>query len=386
MPSAKQAARATSGSSSIASGISSPPTSVPCSAEARARKVADRLAAAPPHRLELDLGAHPLEDRQQPGPGRVGADSLQRHLAARRRAGRRPGRRRPRRSRRARQARSVRGVWPGARRCRRAARQRRRRRRRACARCGRGCAQRLAQPGLPLGEQSGEEQARLDLGAGDRQLVIDSPQRRRLDLEWRQALLAAAQLGAHLAQWRGDAVDRAAPDRVVAVERPLAARLPGEPAGQQAQQGAGVADVDRAGAAGLRRPTPWMRITGSMPLGIDALDFGAECPHRPEGRTGVGGVEIALDLRSRLPPSRRSGQRGGRSTCRPAGAGCRAGAQSDRSASPSDLGAVADGADAVAELADQGRGALGLLVARRPRARPRRRSCRAPGRAPCPRC
>ena len=49
---------------------------------------------------------------------------------------------------------------------------------------------------------------------------------------------------AHLAQRRGDAVDGPAADRLVAVERPLAAGLAREPAGREPHQRARVADVD----------------------------------------------------------------------------------------------------------------------------------------------
>ena len=46
----------------------------------------------------------------------------------------------------------------------------------------------------------------------------------------------------------GHAVHRAAADRLVAVERPLPCALPRQPAGKQAQQCPGVADVDAARA------------------------------------------------------------------------------------------------------------------------------------------
>jgi hypothetical protein len=65
-----------------------------------------------------------------------------------------------------------------------------------------------------------------------------------LDLERRQAVLACAEAGAHLPQGHGDAIDRPAADRLIAVQRPIAPLLPGEPARQQPQQRPRVADVD----------------------------------------------------------------------------------------------------------------------------------------------
>ena len=118
-----------------------------------------------------------------------------------------------------------------------------------------------------------------------------------------------------------------------------------------ARRGAAQADAARS------------RITGVDAAGADALDLGAERLDRGQGRAGVGGVEVALDRRSPPPPSPRSAPRGGRSTCRPAGAGVpRSGpAGSKRVAigySPSPTALTR-----VAELAHQRRGALGLLVA-----------------------
>ena len=73
----------------------------------------------------------------------------------------------------------------------------------------------------------------------------------------------AVDLGAHQPQRLDDPVDRAPADRLVAVEGPLALRLPGQPARQDAQQGAGVADVDRAAGRAPRSPTPRIRKLGA---------------------------------------------------------------------------------------------------------------------------
>ena len=99
--------------------------------------------------------------------------------------------------------------------------------------------------GLALGEQAGDQHARLDLGAGDRKLVGDAAERRPLHAKRRQAAVAALDLGAHQPQGLGDPVHGAAPDRLVSVERPGPAALPRQPAGQDAKQGAGVLHLDR---------------------------------------------------------------------------------------------------------------------------------------------
>ena len=70
--------------------------------------------------------------------------------------------------------------------------------------------------------------------------------------ERREAALARLDRRAHQAERRGHAVDGAPADRGVAVERPAPALLPGQPAGQQPHQRAGVADVDQIGRR--RRP------------------------------------------------------------------------------------------------------------------------------------
>ena len=225
--------------------------------------------------------------------------------------------------------------------------------------------QRLDHPRLALGQQPGEEQAGLDLGAGDRQLVgrCRAAARRATSSGGRRSS-RALELGAHPAQRLGDPVDRAAADRVVAVERPLAALLPGEPARQQPQQGAGVADVDRrrsrrrAGrrpGSAARRPAPRASLDPGAPSACD----------RGQRRARVGGVEVALDRRSPPRPSPRSAPRGGRSTC-PAGGAQRAAqgpAGSKRRHRRDPTAPAPSTVTRVAELADQRRGALGLLVA-----------------------
>ena len=133
--------------------------------------VGDRLAAlvlAPP--LDRDrLGPHPPQDLEQARPGRVGADVVEQQVAAEddRRgedeeggggevtgdddAARLEALGRGR-SRRRRPSRLYRGAGGGV----------------ACARSGRGSAAARLTTGLALGDEPGEEQAGLHLGAGDR--------------------------------------------------------------------------------------------------------------------------------------------------------------------------------------------------------------------------
>ena len=73
------------------------------------------------------------------------------------------------------------------------------------------------------GVEAGEEDARLDLRRGDRQLVADRLQLAAAVDVQRRAAVAVAEHGAHQPQRHRHAVDRAAADRLVAVERERAA-------------------------------------------------------------------------------------------------------------------------------------------------------------------
>ena len=80
--------------------------------------------------------------------------------------------------------------------------------------------------------EPGEQDARLDLRGGDRQLVADRLQLAAAVDVQRRAAVAVAEHGAHQLERHRDAVDRAAADRLVAVERE---RCPsGRPAGRAA--------------------------------------------------------------------------------------------------------------------------------------------------------
>ena len=107
----------------------------------------------------------------------------------------------------------------------------------------------------------------------------------------REAAAARAQLRAHQAQRLGDPVDRAPADRLVAVERERAALLRRQPAGQQAQQRARVAHVDR--------PIRFARLAQAGAahdhLLAAQLHQRAERAHRLQRRVGVGRVQVALD-------------------------------------------------------------------------------------------
>ena len=260
--------------------------------------------------------------------------------------------------------------------------------------------QRLDHAGLARGEERGEEQAGLDLGARHRQLVGDAVERRALDLERRQALLAGAQPRSHQAERHGDAVDRAPADRLVAVERPGPLRLPGEPARQQAQQRPRVADVDRRRARAAQPDPGDPQARRAEPVALAdrvCRQLVADQPrpdrlHGGERRAGVGGVEVADDLG--LPLAHRGDHRravgdrlvGGRAEDAAQGA---EGVEVGGSVSSVAGGKLPSGADD-ASRRGRARGPERRRArpgrARRPRSRRRRRSCPGPGRAPCPRC
>ncbi len=96
------------------------------------------------------------------------------------------------------------------------------------------------------GQHPRDQHARLHLCAGHRQLVLDARQVRAVHGEGGETALACLEPGAHGPQRLGHPVDRAAADRLVSVEGPGASRLPGEPARQEAHQGARVAHVEQS--------------------------------------------------------------------------------------------------------------------------------------------
>ena len=203
-----------------------------------------RLAAIVGVLLDLDRGAHPVEDPQQAHAGRIQPDAFEPHRAARHDRRRDQRGRPPRRSRR--------GLESGPRSRRSAGRDRDPRvagppvtgrgaqAQRLDPRAGRpqhplGVVPRrgrLGHGGLALGEQAGEQHAGLHLGARDGQPVLDPAQAAALDAQRRQAPVAAVHLGAHQAQGLGDAVNGPAADRLVAVERPRSGACPASQPGR----------------------------------------------------------------------------------------------------------------------------------------------------------
>jgi hypothetical protein len=164
---------------------------------------------------------------------------------------------------------------------------------------------RLHHGGAAGGQQAREQHARLHLRRGHRHRVLDALQRPAGDGERRKAPVTCLDVRAHQLQRAGDAVDRPAADRLVAVERPAPALLARQPAGEQAHQRAGVADVDRAVGPPRR---PQAGAADRQRTVAVALDQRAERLHGVQRRVGVGRVEVAGD-RDRGVPHR--AQQGG---------------------------------------------------------------------------
>ena len=93
-----------------------------------------------------------------------------------------------------------------------------RRRGRAGARCGRGSARARSRSSCPTASRPAISTHDLTCGAGDRQRVLDPAQRHAVHGERGEAAVVRVDPRAHLAQRDRDAIDGAAPDRLVAVE------------------------------------------------------------------------------------------------------------------------------------------------------------------------
>ena len=229
----------------------------------------------------------------------------------------------------------------------------------------------------PVGQQAGDQHARLHLRAGHRQLVVDPGQRRRRA----PGTGRSAPRGRRASRPSGPAarppVDGAAADRLVAVERPLA-----RPAARRASPAAGACSVPelptsmrrrhvgrRAQPDAADRPAspsrslharaPSARIASSVELGV--VRRGGSCATATARRT-----------------SPRTAPRGARSTCRPAGGPCRAAAPRGRSGRRSCAARHGE-----PELLDQRLGAVGGVVACDPERRPGQSACPGRARAPC---
>ena len=152
---------------------------------------------------------------------------------------------------------------------------------------------------LAVGQQAREQHARLHLRARDRQLVLDPVQVGALDDHRRQPSLAEVDARAHAPQRMRDAVDRPARGcsrrrRASSVPR----GWPGKPAGQDAQQGARVADVDRRPRPGRRRagPRPPARGRVPAPRGWASHEPRAQRGDGLQRRGGVRRAQVAAHL------------------------------------------------------------------------------------------
>ena len=268
-----------------------------------ARATRRRAIGSPPCSplgVDLDLGPHPLEDREQAGPGRVDADLLEHHLAARRRAARRRRRRRPRRGRRGRRSRPASSrsagrtttVSPS--------------RRTIGAGGGQhplavvAARQRLDDPRLALGEQAGEEQAGLDLGAGDRQLVARSRAAARRGS--RSGGSRSSRRSGRRPSRRSGTATRSTGRRRIESSPSSVHSPPSCPASQPGSSRSRVPALPTSIAAGGPAQADAPRSADCGP-GI-ALDPRPERRDRGQGRARVGGVEVALDPRLPLPHRR----------------------------------------------------------------------------------
>ena len=174
----------------------------------------------------------------------------------------------------------------------------------------------LDHAGRPLGVEPSQQHARLHLGRGNRQPVLDPAQRRPAHAQ-RRAPVTRLDVGAHQPQRLGDPVDGPAADRLVAVECPLALGLAGEQPGQQAQERARVADVDLRGR-GAAEAHPRDRHRRRTVAAPELIDSGPELQDGVRARGRVGGEQEVLDPGLALGDSRRATRRGARSTCRAA--------------------------------------------------------------------
>ena len=136
----------------------------------------------------------------------------------------------------------------------------------------------------PSAYNPAEEDRRFHLGARNRQLVRDPPQRSRIDPE-RQMPVLRLDAGAHASERLRHPPHRSRAERLVADELELPAALAGEDAGQQAHERAGVAAVDRG--AGRDEPTQPLAVhVQRLVVVLDHRD--AERAHCIDRRLGVG--------------------------------------------------------------------------------------------------
>ena len=104
---------------------------------------------------------------------------------------------------------------------------------------------RLGDGGDAIGEKAGKEDGRFQLGAGERQGVVNRVEAAAADVERGEVAAAGADARAHLRKRLDDAAHRAAAQGGVAGEGGIEG-LAGEQAGEKTQSGAGVAGVEGA--------------------------------------------------------------------------------------------------------------------------------------------
>ena len=149
------------------------------------------------------------------------------------------------------------------------------------------------------------------------------------DAQRRQAPVARLDVGAHQAERLGDPVDRPAADRLVAVERPFAARLPASQPGSRrnrvpalptsiaaAARCAAQPDAARSAASAPASPStsaPTARDRGQVERGVGRVevvaDDGLALAHRADDRGAVG--DRLVGRRRERPAQRPAGPEAG---------------------------------------------------------------------------
>ena len=166
-----------------------------------------------------------------------------------------------------------------------------------------------------VGVEAREQDARLHLGARDRQLVADRRAARRPSMRERQAARPSVSTRAPICGERlGDPLHRPRAEATRRRSARSAALLPGEDPGEQPQRACRRCRSRSAAGASRspRRPAPATRSVVDVVL----VDRDAERADGRDRRLGVGRAAEARDRASRRRRSRRAAPRGARSTCR----------------------------------------------------------------------
>ena len=151
---------------------------------------------------------------------------------------------------------------------------------------------RLADGGLALGEESGEQHARLHLRAGHGQRVIDGPEPGAVDFERRELVFARANLRAHFGQRPHDALHRPAGERLVP-EDAGEEGLGGQDSAQHTDGGARIAGVEIGGGRAQSVESfaldPHFRAVN--------LHLDAERAHAAQRGVAIGARGVVVDAR-----------------------------------------------------------------------------------------